>query len=65
MAADIANNLSRSTVHSDTSFMLPLLITHICHIADFSFCVWNTGYIFDVSVGVRAEILDQEHYWLG
>ena len=49
-AAGVSNNLLKSTLCRSPNFMLKLLITHIRPILEFASCVWNSGFITDLSL---------------
>ena len=47
-AAGLSVNLLSSTLCRAKEFMLPLFLSHIRPLLEFSSCVWNTGFVGDV-----------------
>lgn len=49
-AGGMAQNLLKSTVNRDASFLIPLYVTHIRPILEYCSAVWNLGYITDLNL---------------
>ena len=49
-AGGVAQNLLKSTVNRDASFLIPLYVAHIRPILEYCSSVWNLGYITDINL---------------
>ena len=54
-ASGLAQNFLKSTVSRSPEFMLFLWTTHIRPLIEYGSCVWNTGYITDLSLLERVQ----------
>ena len=49
-ASGMTQNLLKSTVNQDASFLIPLYVMHIQPILEYCSSVWNLGYIADINL---------------
>ena len=49
-AAGLASNLVCSTVNKSSEFMVALFVNHIRPILDYCSCIWNVGYVSDLTL---------------
>jgi hypothetical protein len=49
-AAGLCNDLLRSTVNRSPDFMVTLFVTHVRPVLDYCSCVWNLGYVQDITL---------------
>lgn len=59
-AGAMAQNLRKSTVNCDASFLVPPYVTHVHPIVECCSAAWGLGYITNLNLLQSAETLDQE-----